>query len=303
MPSVAILLAAYNGREWLPEQLVSIVNQADVNLHIFVSIDKSTDGTEAWLAGYAETESRLTLLPNGERFGSAARNFYRLLRDVDVSSFDYVAFADQDDIWLPDKLLRATNELEKGYMGYSSNVLAFWPDGREHLIKKAQPQRNWDFLFESPGPGCSFVLQRELVLAIQQTLPSCWPLLQEINYHDWFVYAFARARKLPWFIDSYAGLRYRQHTHNELGANTGLSAFLMRMVRVAGGSGFRQAATLAKVIGLANDPFVSAWADGQRFGFCRLALKANQSRRRKRDRFFFFILCVKRCLFGDSSSQ
>jgi rhamnosyltransferase len=242
-------------------------------------------------------------LPSGERFGSAARNFYRLLRDVDVSSFDYVAFADQDDIWLPDKLLRATQVLAKGYMGYSSNVLAFWPDGKECLIKKAQPQRDWDFLFESPGPGCSFVLQRELVLTIQQTLPSYWSLLQEINYHDWFVYAFARARRLPWFIDGYAGVRYRQHAHNELGANAGLNAFWARMVRVVGGSGFRQAATLAKVVGLNDDPFVRAWAGGQRFGFCKLALMANQCRRRKRDRFFFLILCIKRCLVGDSGSR
>lgn len=297
-PSIAILLAAYNGRQWLAEQLGSIFSQQGVALQVFVSVDKSSDGTEEWLADFAQNESRITLLPMGERFGSAAKNFYRLIRDVDVSRFDYVAFADQDDIWRPEKLERAVGCLQQGFAGYSSDVLAFWPDGRQRLIKKAQAQRQWDFLFESPGPGCSFVVKRELIEQIQDGLNRHWTAIQQIDYHDWFVYAFARAHQLPWIIDDFAGVHYRQHTANELGANAGLRAFWARVQHVGDGEGFKQAAILAQMFGLENHPFISAWASGRRSGFCKLALAANQCRRRKRDRMYFFALCIKFCLQG-----
>ena len=48
-------------------------------------MDQSIDGTEDRLAEWALSESRLTLLPFGQRFGGAGPNFYRLLRDVDLS--------------------------------------------------------------------------------------------------------------------------------------------------------------------------------------------------------------------------
>lgn len=300
-PSVAILLAAYNGRRWLPEQLDSIFAQQGVVLQIFVSVDRSTDGTEDWLTAYAQREARLTLLPMGERFGSAAKNFYRLLRDVSIKEFDYVALADQDDIWLPEKLERAVNHLASGFAGYSSDVLAFWPNGNQQLVKKAQPQRQWDFLFESPGPGCSFVLRRILAEQIQDTVNQSWDDLQKIDYHDWFIYAFARAHQLPWIIDSYAGVMYRQHNANELGANAGLRAFWARVKHVSGGAGFKQAAILAHIFGLADHPFVKDWAQGRRKGFCKLALAANQCRRRKRDRVYFFMLCIRFCVLGHSA--
>lgn len=298
IPSIAVLLAVYNGRLWLSEQLQSIFDQRGVTIQVFASVDHSTDGSELWLETYAANEPRLTLLPTGERFGSAAKNFYRLIRDVDVTRFDYVAFADQDDIWLSEKLERAVGCLQQGFAGYSSDVLAFWPDGRQRLIKKAQAQRQWDFLFESPGPGCSFVVNRNLIEQIQDGLSRHWTAMQQIDYHDWFVYAFARAHQLPWIIDDFAGVRYRQHTANELGANTGIRAFWSRVQHVGGGEGFKQAAILAQIFGLENHPFIREWASGRRSGFCKLALAANQCRRRKRDRIYFFMLCAKFCLRG-----
>ena len=85
-------------------------------------------------------------------------DLFRLFRVVDFSGYDYISLADQDDVWLDCKLARACKLLrEDEAEGYSSNVLAFWPDGRERLIEKAFPQRRWDFLFEGPGPGCTFV--------------------------------------------------------------------------------------------------------------------------------------------------
>lgn len=102
-PRFAVLLAAYNGMQWLPEQLDSILSQVGVDVTVYVSTDRSSDGTYAWVCDVADTDPRVVPLTYGEVFGGAAKNFFRLLRDVDLEPFDYIAFADQDDIWLPDK--------------------------------------------------------------------------------------------------------------------------------------------------------------------------------------------------------
>ena len=103
MPTVAVVLAAYNGSRWIQEQIASIFAQQGVDVTLFISVDSSTDGTEALVNQLAAADSRIVVLPHGLRFGGAAPNFYRLLKDIDFSAFDYVALADQDDVWLSSK--------------------------------------------------------------------------------------------------------------------------------------------------------------------------------------------------------
>ena len=47
-PLIAVCLAAYNGRAYLQDQMDSILGQAGVNVLVFVSVDRSSDGTEDW---------------------------------------------------------------------------------------------------------------------------------------------------------------------------------------------------------------------------------------------------------------
>lgn len=290
--SVAILLAAYNGRRWLTEQLESIFQQESVAVTIFVSVDESSDGTAQWLEQLALFEPRLRLLFANGRMGSAAKNFFRLLRDVDTTAYDYVAFADQDDIWLPTKLSRAVECLQKGYDGYSSDVTAFWPDGRKKLIKKSQPQKKWDFFFESPGPGCTFVMTAGFVSQLQLCVKQKWQDLQQFDYHDWFVYAFARSNGFNWVIDQQPGILYRQHASNVVGANAGVGAFWSRARYVLRGGAFSQAILLTRLLNLSGQPFVRIWSSRTRFGYLRLALHAGQCRRHRREQIYFFLLCV-----------
>ena len=72
----------------------------NVIVNIYVSVDLSTDNTIEIIRKYQMYESRIKLLKYGERYGGAAKNFFRLIRDVDFFKYDYVAFSDQDDIWL-----------------------------------------------------------------------------------------------------------------------------------------------------------------------------------------------------------
>ncbi len=301
LSTIAVCLAAFNGIHWLTEQLDSILSQTGVSVTVFVSVDRSSDGTEEWVDCRAAEDARIVVLPHGERFGGGARNFFRLLRDVDFSGFDYVSFADQDDVWLSDKLARAHEVLLRtGADAYSSDVVAFWPSGRRALIKKSQRQLRWDFLFEAAGPGCTYVMKLKLVLAIQNFIKNRWDNVQQVGQgqHDWFIYAFARANGYRWVIDDYAGILYRQHDRNLVGVNAGWRAFVYRTRKVLSGWGLTQSALIAGLVGLSNDPFVSRWSDGSRAGMLWLALHARQCRRRGREQLLFAIACFTLSILG-----
>ncbi len=293
VPHVAVLLAAYNGMQWIEEQLNSILNQQHVLLTVFISVDRSIDDTLTFCQNLAKDDPCIVLLPYGESFGGAARNFFRVLREVDFWKFDYVCLSDQDDIWLPNKLSRAHQTLLKtGSDAYSSNVLAFWPDGSNVLIEKSQKQVSWDFLFEAAGPGCTYVMRKELACAVQDLLKSRWAEFQQVGLHDWFVYAFARANGYRWVIDDVPGMLYRQHENNQVGVNAGWRAFVHRADKVLSGWGLAQSALIARLVGLNDAPFVLRWVGGSRFGLLYLALHAGQCRRRVRDKFIFGLSCL-----------
>ena len=136
-PRVAVCLAAYNGMSWIEAQVDSILTQENVDIRIIVAVDHSADGTEEWLRAFAARDPRVILLPTGPASGGAVQNFFRLLREGDFTGCDYIALSAQSNIWLPSKLTWAVERLnEANAQAYSSEALAFWPNGRRKLICK-----------------------------------------------------------------------------------------------------------------------------------------------------------------------
>lgn len=304
LPKIAVCLAAFNGREWLREQLDSILVQKNVVVTVFVSVDRSNDGTEFWVNEFSKIDKRVIQLPQGFQFGGAAANFFRLLNDVYFAAFDYVSLADQDDVWYPDKLWRAVMSLsESGSDCYSSNVLAFWDDGKERLIDKAQSQTDLDFLFEAAGPGCTYVLKRAVVEDFKLLLVSHSSEIAKVGLHDWFIYAFARSRGYHWIIDPRPSMAYRQHAFNQVGVNAGWRAYLARAKKIVGGWGIAQARLIVLLTGLESDPFCKPWRRPGRLGMLWLALNAYRARRKVSDRFIFAAACLLLAIVGDRSNE
>jgi len=292
-PKFAVLLAAYNGLCWIEEQVHSILSQENAEVRLFISIDPSSDNTREWCEALAVKEDRVVLLPGMDKPLGTAKNFFRLIRDVDFTKFDYVSFADQDDIWFQDKLISAHRKLiEYKADAYSGNVIALWADGRKMLIYKSQPQKKWDFLFESAGPGCTFVLKITLANAIKKFLVEKWSELDEIYLHDWFCYAFARAGSYKWFIDAEPKMLYRQHENNQVGINSGVLSLLTRLRKVANGCGLEQSKLLGNLVGLGDDAFIMSWSRLRRLDKLKLAFCAMNCRRRFRDQIYFFFVCI-----------
>jgi rhamnosyltransferase len=292
-PRVAVLLAAYNGMKWIDEQVRSILQQEGVEVCLFISVDPSEDETSSWCRRLAAEDTRVMLLPEGQKFGGAARNFFRLIRDVDFSMADYMALADQDDIWFPEKLSVAVMHMKKGsFSAYSSSVTAVWADGRQLLIDKAQAQRRYDFLFEAAGPGCTYVLACGKALELRDFLIKNWVTVNKVALHDWLIYAWFRANGLSWYIDPTPRILYRQHDSNQVGANQGIKAILSRLKML--NSGWYRA-EIGKISLLVGDQLAFLREIVSRDGtVSRLFLLRNafETRRRLRDQLFFFTVVM-----------
>ena len=221
VPTVTVLMATYNGVDYLAEQVESILDQVDVNVHLVVSDDRSSDGTWEWLLDRAADDPRILLLPQINPSGGFAANFYRLLCDAPLA--ELVAFSDQDDVWNPSKLAHQAAVLRAARCdGISSNVTAVAADGARTLIRKSYPQRRLDYLFEAPGPGSTFVFTQRLADMLRGLLTDHNTPAQAVQRHDWLTYAVCRARGWRWLIEDTPWVDYRQHETNALGANRGL---------------------------------------------------------------------------------
>jgi rhamnosyltransferase len=242
-----VLMATYNGSRWIREQMESILAQQGVELGIAVRDDASTDRTRWELARFAQDE-KVRLVVASAPSGSAARNFLTLIRDNPAETFDFVAFADQDDLWYPDKLRRACQILEgSGSAGYSSATMAMWEDGRESLVKLSGRATASDFLFEGAGQGCTFVLAAGFYEQIRRFLITHETLTREIHYHDWLIYALARSWGMLWSFDRVPSVLYRQHGANDTGTRYTVSGVTKRFSLIRQGWYRGQLAAIARV--------------------------------------------------------
>ena len=232
-PKVAVLLAAYQGREWINEQVTSILSQELVDVTLYISVDLSTDGTYEWCVDLSRMNNNVYVLDYGEKFGGAAKNFFRLIRDVDFSGYDYVSLSDQDDIWLTKKIYHAIELIKMNhYDACSSDVIAFWGDGRERLVKKSYPQKKLDYHFEAAGPGCTYVFTSCSLVDFKVFILENFDEVYDVALHDWLIYAYFRHGNYKWCIDAVPLMFYRQHAGNQVGFNFGIEAYIRRLFKI-----------------------------------------------------------------------
>jgi rhamnosyltransferase len=232
-PKVAVLLASFNGALWIEEQIKSILKQSDVIINIYVSVDLSSDYTISLIRNIQIMNPEIKILTYGNKYGGAAKNFFRLIREVDISKYQYIAFSDQDDIWFSNKLAFAISQIElNGVDAYSSDVFAIWESGKTQLIKKSYPQKKFDYLYEAAGPGCTYVITVNAMNYFKDFLIKNWDTANDIGLHDWLIYAFFRVSGFKWYISSVSLMFYRQHSNNQMGVNTGIKSYIKRFYKV-----------------------------------------------------------------------
>jgi rhamnosyltransferase len=293
---VAVLLATFNGIAFIEEQVRSICWQTHQEWHIFVRDDGSTDGTLEFLRSLISAE-KLTIVDSAlERGGSPARNFFSILKDVNLDDFDFVSFCDQDDIWAPGKLARGIeclNSTNSG--GYSCNLIPFDNGaGAAWYLKKNFPEKEMDYLFQGASAGCTYILSRPYAILLQQKVSAILADPPIGFSHDWTIYALCRSFDFRWFQDAQAHIFYRQHSLNAFGAMPNYKGLFKRLTLARSGWYRSNILWLGGLLqGSAAE--LAVLDKVKRFGFADrwwLVSHRNALRRRSRDALLLAVIAV-----------
>ncbi len=208
-----ILLSTYNGERFLREQLDSLMRQTWGSIEVLARDDGSSDGTVGILREYAGRYGNIRVYPEENK--GVAESFFELLKKSDA---DYVAFCDQDDVWLEDKLETAVARLEteSGPALYCGNKILVDSD-LEPLAKQDAREKRPGFgnaVVECICTGCTAVMNRKLADIMRARLP------EHAIMHDWWAY-LAASYVGNVIFDKEAHILYRQHGGNVVGAKGG----------------------------------------------------------------------------------
>lgn len=225
--SVQILLASYNGEAYIGSQLESLLVQDYQDFEILVSDDGSQDETVQVVKLYANADPRVRLVSDGTSHGGACGNFLSL---VEQATAPYIAFCDQDDVWLSDKLAVELDEMHRLEEAYGSDVpllvfsdLAVVDETLEVVSPSfmrysgLDPQRVSlaNLLAQNVSPGCVMLANRALYHdALRLPEPRTGIIM-----HDWWFMLTASAFGHLGFVDE-ATMLYRQHGNNTVGAES-----------------------------------------------------------------------------------
>jgi len=231
-PVLTILMATYNGAEYLERQLESILNQSYPSWELIIRDDQSGDDTLQIINSYLEKDSRIKLINYGSAHGSACRNFSALFDWAYANDKSYVLFADQDDIWLPHKLERSLTAMIKHENAYPAGfpLLCYsnlsFIDAQDQQIDARLPlpkELKLEVLInENYAWGCTLILNRAAVQKIKH-IPA-----DAVN-HDYYVALVVSAFGKNLLIDEDLIL-YRQHQKNVSG-NVDKMSFMSRFNR------------------------------------------------------------------------
>lgn len=223
---VVVLMSTYNGEKYLNEQLSSIFSQKDVVLKLIVRDDGSQDSTISILMEFRKQYPNMIEIIQGENIGWK-KSFFALAEYAarKYSDYHYFAFADQDDIWLPEKLSKAVKRIEslpKGPRLYCSNLF-FYKNG-ENLgkIRKYQPKFTYKkCLVRNYATGCTMVFNNELLKLVSRGLPTI-----QVAHDYWFFQIAVLCGSV--YIDDESYILYRQHENNQIGCKSGWRDIWMR---------------------------------------------------------------------------
>lgn len=234
---VEILLAQLNGATWLPDQLYSLLQQTHDDWSLSVGDDGSTDESVDIIRCFARSNpDRQISVSEGPGQGFA-QNFISLLLNVDPNT-PFVAFADQDDKWLPEKLERALGKLS----GVEAEKPALYCGRTWVCSRRLRPlcasesfQQEPSFqnaIVQSIGGGNTMVFNNATLRLLQQSLAEN----QDVASHDWWAYQVVSGAGGSVIYDQEPMVLYRQHDENVIGAATGFGAFFYRAFLVVSGT-------------------------------------------------------------------
>lgn len=227
---IQILLSTYNGERYLREQLDSFIKQDNYSeIKILIRDDGSEDGTAEILREYEDKEGFEILY--GLHVGITSS--YKLLLQKRDKSCEYIAFSDQDDVWLPNKLTIAIQKIESCSNPEIPTLFA----SRSLIVneqlapigKSILPVYGLSFfnaMVQNICPGHTQVMNRKLCDWLQRGD------ISRAHALDWWTYLLASGAGQVVFSEECTVL-HRQHKRNAVGYQLDpVRLFFTRLKRV-----------------------------------------------------------------------
>jgi len=217
-PLVSVIIPTYNSEEYIEELLDSILNQSYKNFKIIISDDASEDSTQNILKEYKRREPEKFVLNFNKENQGLVGNINRL---IPLTSGDYIACADHDDIWRKEKLEKQVEFLEnnRDYIACSTDRELITSEGKtlvnsrwreKHGIKKEtddfttplSDKKNWRTAFNT------LMFRNE-----KSSVDKVFPIPREITQADYWIVSFLSLDgKIGYIYEPL--VKYRIHKNN-----------------------------------------------------------------------------------------
>src|SRR5450830_1129856 len=243
MPAVRVIMSTFNGAKFLPELLTSVSQQTGVTVRWWIRDGGSTDSTREILT---DASSHVDMHVSAGSNKGVVSSFLELIQTCPKDA-DFYAFCDQDDVWLPKKLARASQRLSACDTGgpalYCSRLIVVDSQLRKLTLTPLprRPPGLQNALVQNVATGCTIVMNGMALALLQQAAPDP----KRVLMHDEWVYLVVAALGTIVF-DPTPSILYRQHDANVIGARSGFRA-AYRRVRRAFDSRRRLALTLEDI--------------------------------------------------------
>lgn len=221
---IDILMATYNGEEYIHEQIQSILNQTYKEWILYIRDDKSTDKTVSIIREFVTTYPNKIIFIEDELGSLGAKNNFSQL--MNYSTNEYCMFCDQDDVWLENKIEISLEAMTKSESKYGKNMpilihtdLTVVDEGLVKINQSYWDLQNLDskyrglsrLIVENNITGCTMMINKKLKLKISQ-IPN------QAIMHDWWIGIVAGVfgKIIPINTPT---ILYRQHNNNVVGAS------------------------------------------------------------------------------------
>lgn len=213
---VSVVLSSYNGAKYITEQLNSILHQTRRPDEVLIFDDCSNDETPKIVSHFIEAyglKESWKIRCNENNLGWK-RNF---MEGFKVATGDFIFSADQDDIWMPEKLEKMENilKINNNITLLSCNLLPLYEGSSQKIHpmfvrsygKNGLEKVNMGKFFISPlRPGCTYAFRKELLKKANEVWYPEWA-------HDSVLYLVSLVTD-GYYILNEPLITFRRHEHN-----------------------------------------------------------------------------------------
>ena len=107
MPKVSVVMASYNHEKYVAETIESVLTQTYQDFEFIITDDGSPDETVEVIKKFADPRIKLFCFPKNQGACVAINNC------IKEAKGEYIAVINSDDVWMPDKLEKQVNFLDK----------------------------------------------------------------------------------------------------------------------------------------------------------------------------------------------